>query len=185
MNSLTNLIPLPYRILALALFAVALMAFGWIEGVQHEEVKFDLYRAKTTAEQAQASAKAAQALATQTGLVLTLERKLATNLAEQEKKDAANQSTVAGLSAQLRTARAVSGGRLRDPNATACAGSGPAVATESGASGSAGDPAQTGGLFSAGATELLERLTREADDINVAYASCREDALKLRLAAPP
>lgn len=48
------------------------------------------------------------------------------------------------------------------------------------AGGGADDASQAGGLFSAGATELFLRLTREADDINIAYTSCRLDALSLR-----
>ena len=35
--NLTSLIPAPYRWLALAMLAVALVAFGWLRGAQHQE----------------------------------------------------------------------------------------------------------------------------------------------------
>lgn len=35
--NLSSLIPLPYRILALVLFALALVAFGWVQGANHEQ----------------------------------------------------------------------------------------------------------------------------------------------------
>jgi len=39
-----SLVPLPYRLLALALMALALMAFGWVKGAQHGEKKLDAYK---------------------------------------------------------------------------------------------------------------------------------------------
>lgn len=100
---------------------------------------------------------------------------------KQELQDVSNQKTVSDLSARITVLAGVNR-RLRDPNQTGCGGSGAGAqsqATSNAASGAA-DPPQTDGLFSAGATELLERLTREADEINVAYASCRADAIQLR-----
>ena len=35
--SLTNIIPLPYRILAMVLISLALVAFGWVHGANHEQ----------------------------------------------------------------------------------------------------------------------------------------------------
>ncbi|WP_049763668.1 hypothetical protein [Polaromonas naphthalenivorans] len=101
---------------------------------------------------------------------------------EREKHDVENKSAIATLAARLRTA-AGPAGRLRDPNAAAgCGGGGAGApgADPARVSSGADDAAQAGGLFSAGATELFQRLTREADDINVAYASCRTDSLTVR-----
>ena len=79
---------------------------------------------------------------------------------------------------------AATAGRLRDPNAAAAgcrSGGAGASTTDPGlADPDAADAAEAGGLFSAGATELLQRLTREADAINAAFASCRADALSVR-----
>ena len=101
---------------------------------------------------------------------------------QQEKDDAQNKSTISNLAVRLRAA-AGAAGRLRDPNAAGCGGggSGASTADPARAAGSATDAAEAGGLFSTGATELLQRLTRESDDINTAYASCRADALSLRV----
>jgi hypothetical protein len=102
----------------------------------------------------------------------------------QEIKDAHNKKAVTGYERRLRAA-AGRAGRLRDPNAsyaTRCGGGGggPQGADTASASHRADDIAEAAGLFSVGATALLQRLTREADDINLAYASCRADALSIR-----
>ncbi len=39
-----NLVPMPYRILAVVLLAAALVAFGFVKGMQHEERKADAER---------------------------------------------------------------------------------------------------------------------------------------------
>jgi hypothetical protein len=102
----------------------------------------------------------------------------------QELKDANHHKTVESLSDRLR-ALAHSSGRLRDPYSVQAAGCG------AGGGGSQGqpptapgdrssDPTEAGGLLSAELGGLLQRLTREADDINVAYASCRADAYAVR-----
>jgi hypothetical protein len=44
MSFLTNLVPLPYRLLALAVMALALWGWGWVDGAKHEEKKFDAYK---------------------------------------------------------------------------------------------------------------------------------------------
>jgi hypothetical protein len=103
---------------------------------------------------------------------------------KQELKDANNKTTVTDYERRLRAA-AGHAGRLRDPNATYATGcgcgSGSAQSTNpTGAGHRADDVAEAAGLFSVGATALLQRLTREADDINLAYASCRADALSIR-----
>ena len=60
-----NLLPFPYRMLALALLAGALWFHGWIRGVHHEEAKFEAYKAQ---QMAQAATELSKRLAQQTEL---------------------------------------------------------------------------------------------------------------------
>ena len=43
MNPLFGLVPLPYRLLALAILAAALWGHGWIKGAQHGERKLQAF----------------------------------------------------------------------------------------------------------------------------------------------
>lgn len=129
--------------------------------------------------------EARAALASETGKKETAEKALRDFKEKQELKDAANKQTVDGLSTQLRAA-AGSAGRLRDPNAAGCGGrSGNAQGPYATGTGSGPDNAtETGGLFSTAATGLLQRITSEADDINIAYIACRADGETLRRLIP-
>lgn len=132
--------------------------------------------------------KAAHDLAREIGRALDLERMLAEQRNKLEKEDASNQRTVADLRARLRAAAVVSAAdpapRLRDPHAepAGCGrGGGSAEGTATAAAdGGAGDGSQTGGLLSAPLTRLLERITAEADAVNIAYIACRADAMAAR-----
>lgn len=128
----------------------------------------------------QQKATAGQLLATETQKAATATKALHDSQAQREIDDAKNASTVAALAVRLRAVGVA--GRLRDPNAAGCGGSGGGAqgADPARAGGGAADTAEAGGLFSAGATELFQRLTSEADNINIAYASCRADALNVR-----
>ena len=120
-------------------------------------------------------------LARETGKVREAEQALQTYKNQQEIRDAENKKIVSGLDAQLRAA-AGAAGRLRDPNAAGCGGGGsgaPGAAPARSGSGPA-DPAEAGGFLSEDLTGLLLSQAKAADDINVAYASCRADALSLR-----
>ena len=162
-----------YRILAVLALCAALIG-GY--SAWHSHVK-GLGYAQAKAEYALAIANiqagASKLLASETEKAHNTEKALRAMKDKLEIKDVANQKTIAGLSSQLRTAS--SSGRLRDPQATSCRPSGSSAPAEDSASASigTGDGAEADGLFSAGATELLTRLTREADEINAAYASCR------------
>lgn len=116
--------------------------------------------------------------------VARLEAEARTARQAQDLKDAENAKTRSDMQARLAAAAAGNGGRLRDPNATPArcgvGSAGTPAATASGTSARDGDGAEAGGLFSAAATGLLQRITSEADAVNDAYASSRADARALR-----
>lgn len=164
--------------LAAVLAAIVLLFGAWqyVDGRGYNRAAAEY----TTAINAQ-KAKAAALLASETAKVHAAEQALQSITQTQNLKDANNVQTLADLSDRLRRA-AGPAGRLRDPHAAGCGAGGggaPGAATAA-ASDRATDPSQTGGLLSEGVTGLLERLTREADDINAAYASCRADAFAVR-----
>jgi hypothetical protein len=169
-----------YRVLATGAL-IGLLAVGYQAWSVHQQGIGEA-RAKTTYNAAidKQKAKAGQLLATETQKAVTATKALHDAKVEREIDDAENARTVAALVGRLRAAGAA--GRLRDPNAAGCGigGGGAPGAYPARAGGGAADATETGGLFSAGATELLQRLTREADEVNVAYTSCRPDSLNLR-----
>lgn len=116
-----------------------------------------------------------------TDQVHATESRLQAALQDQNTKDYNHAQTIAALSDRLR-AYAGPGLRLRDPHATGCGpgGTGPQSDTATAPDAGTTDPAQAGGLLSAELTGLLQRLAREADDINAAYTSCRADAYTVR-----
>lgn len=110
-----------------------------------------------------------------------VEKKLRDAATAQGIKDAKNQTTVADLAGRLAALAAAGTGRLRDPNqASGCGdgGSSPPRTATAGAGAGAGDATQTGGLLSKPASELLLRLTAEADAVNLAYISCRASVMR-------
>lgn len=114
-----------------------------------------------------------------------IERRLQNLKNIQEQKDATHQKTVADLSERLRSLSGPAG-RLRDPNAPGCGRGGGGTAGEATAppGDRPTDQPEAGGLLSADLSGLLQRLTREADEINSAYLSCRADAFAVRGAQP-
>ena len=164
--------------LAACLALVVVLVFGeqYIEGRGYDRAQSEYTSAINDQK-----AKAAAMLASEIAKTRSAELALQTILNTQNLKDADHVKILAYLSDRLRRAAGPTG-RLRDPHAAGCgAGSGgstgEAAAT---ANGSATDAPQTGGLLSAAATEFLFTLTREADTINAAYASCRPDAYAVR-----
>jgi hypothetical protein len=166
--------------LALALLAGLFFSEQYIEGLGYSRAQ-----AEATAAINQQKETAATLLATETDKARAAESALQAAKNNQEVQDAAHQKTVAGLSARLRKL-AGPAGRLRDPNAAGCGcGGGGATGPTTPAPGDrADDSAQSAGLLSAELTELLQRLAREADDINAAYSSCRGDAFAVRQYLP-
>jgi hypothetical protein len=129
----------------------------------------------------QQKAEAAALLANWTAKVHQVEQGFQELTNAQNIKDFDHEKTVADLSDRLRRI-AGPAGRLRDPHAAGCGAGG--SSTPSAAASAPGDrPAdqpEAGGLLSADLSGLLQRITREADDINAAYASCRADAYAVR-----
>lgn len=129
-------------------------------------------------------AEAAATLADQVNKTRSAEQALIDAKNKQDLKDATHSQTLADLSVRLRRAadRAGTAGGLRDPNAAQCGrgGGAPPPGPATAASPGAADPAEAGGLLSEQLAGLLQQLTREADDINAAYASCRADAYTVR-----
>lgn len=142
-------------------------------------------KAEATAALKELQRQAERELASQTAKTRAAEQALHTFKTQQDIQDAKAQSTVADLSRRLRSL-AGAPGRLRDANAHGCGrgSSGPAGEAATATGGGATDPAEAGGLLSAELTGLLQRLTTEADEINVAYASCRADTYAVRSEPP-
>lgn len=164
--------------LAAALAAIVLLFGAWqyVDGRGYNRATAEY----TTAINAQ-KAKAAALLASETAKTRSAEQALQFITQTQNLKDANHVQTLADLSDRLRRA-AGPAGRLRDPHAAGCGAGG--AGTPGATAASAGDRAdhtdQTGGLLSAAATEFLLVLARDADTINAAYTSCREDASAVR-----
>lgn len=173
------MILLPYKILGGLLVVLAMLA--GVLGYGHTRYNAGLKQQSLVDDNVIKAMKlqADATLLAETAKVTKAEQFLQTFKDNQEIQDATHAKTVDSLTDKLRTI-----GRLRDPNQTGCgAGSGGTKGqTPASSGGGSIDNSQTGGLLSAGITELLERLTRESDQINVAYASCRADAFNLRAA---
>lgn len=179
------MIPLPYKLLALVLAAVAIMAAALAYGHTRYNKGYQVATAEANTKIDRLKLDAAALLAAETARATAAERALQDFTNNQELKDADNQKTISGLADQLRRAAGISY-RLRDPNAApGCrlgGGSAPGQGAAAPGTGADNTP-EAGGLFSEQATRLFTELTREADDINAAYQSCR--AYALEVSKPP
>lgn len=170
----------------MSLFIKAAIAVGLVLALllalrQVDQRGYDRAMAEATAATNALKAQAAATLASETAKTRSAEQALQAIKNTQELQDAAHQNTVADLSDRLRRL-AGPAGRLRDPYAVGCGGgSGGAPGAAATTPGDrAADTTEAGGLLSAGLSGLLQRLQREADTINIAYASCRADAYAVR-----
>lgn len=174
----------PTRWLMLLGLGLALIAgyFAWEHNIRADEkTKVDkVWEAKLDKQKVEA----AGLLAAETARVGAIELKWSTFKNQQEIKDGKAQQVVAGYKNRIASLLSSNGGRLRDPNAEiGCRGSsGSAEGQIVPSPGNSTEyTAETGGLFSEEASRLFIELTSEADQINLAYASCRADSLNLRV----
>lgn len=118
--------------------------------------------------------EAARVLEVETTKVKTAEKALTDFKTNQEKTDAQNQAVTADYARRLRAAAGPTG-RLRDPNAARC-GNGstgaPGASAASAAPGAA-DGASDAGFLSKQLTEFLLDQAASADQVNLAFASCK------------
>lgn len=173
-----KIISLLLAVIALGAAAFGLVHYGHSKGVAETTAT---YEAALSKQKLEASLK----LTDETAKTRRAELALQTFKNEQDLKDEKHQTIVAAMSTRLR-GLAGSAGRLRDPNQTGCGSSGgsaPGAAAAATADRS-DDGAEAGGLLSAELSGLLQQRTQEADVINIAYASCRADAFKVRAAQP-
>lgn len=170
-----------FRIAAFLALVLTLAACAWRIHVKADATGFARAEAVYTAAIEKQNAQAAATLASETSKARSAEQALNQAKNRQELKDATHQKTVADLSDRLRSL-AGPAGRLRDPNGDSCGpgGGSPSSEPASAAYAGAADAATPGGLLSAPLSGLLQQLTREADHINTAYASCRADAYTVR-----
>jgi hypothetical protein len=169
-------------VLALLVALVACL-FAGVKGI--DQRGYNRAKSEATAALEAQKREADQVLATETAKTRTAEAALRTFKLNQDTKDAQAKVTIATLSNRLHSL-AGNDGRLRDPNAPGCGGVSGSPQGEAAAASPdrPGDGAQAGGLLSAELTGLLQRLAGEADAINLAYASCRSDALQVRALQP-
>lgn len=124
--------------------------------------------------------EAAAVLAKETARVAAAERALRNFKNIQEVKDANNKKITENLAARLRDLAGPTG-RLRDPNAGRGVGS---SGSNGGATGGTDNRPDNGSeapwLLSAELTRFLQQKLSEADEINLAYISCRADAEAMR-----
>jgi len=158
------------KIMAVAALLAAL--FGAEQYV--ENLGYTRAQAEATAAIRQLKIDATAALATETAKVAAYQKAVQAFTDALNLKDADHVKTVHALQTRLHAA-ADPAGRLRDPHAPGCGGGGGGTAstTDSPAGDRAADPAQTGGLLSSELSGLLRDRLTEADQINLAYASCR------------
>lgn len=165
--------PTRWLILLVVVLAVGAAVLGYGElryaaGVKATTQTYELALGKQKVE-------AATRLSTEIGKVLTLERSLGELKSKLESDYEKRRMDSKVAEDALRGAAARNGGRLRDPNAGCGRGGGGA---ESKAAASAGDgakpDAEAGGLLSVQLTHLLGRVLRESDELNDAYAFCRD-----------
>lgn len=176
-----------YRVLAVSAL-IGLLLLGYRNWVTHQQ---GIGEALATARYNDAIDKqkleASAVLARETGKTRQAEQALQDFKNEQEIRDEKNKRVVGALADQLRAA-AGPAARLRDPNAAAgCGGGGGGAsgADPARAGGGAADGAEAGGLLSKQLTEFLLSQAADADQVNLAYISCRADSLSLREVLTP
>lgn len=157
-----------YRLIAslvVASFIGLLGAYVYHLGYEKRDIQAKL-------EIAHIKAEAAEKLKTETDKVTAIEANLRDFKDIQEFTDATNEKAVSILADKLHASR------LRDPNAVGCRSAEAKDSTP--ADNRPTDGAEAGRVLSAQLTGLLAKLTREADEVNLAYISCRADSADIR-----
>lgn len=168
---------------ALVLVAMAAAQVAYFAWVAHQQgIGRATERAVWVAQTEKQKVEAARILAKEAARVEGIKAALNAALYKQELTDAKNKDIVRGLNRRL--ADLVVDGRLRDESATVfgcgLGGSGAEGGGDADAFDSHADRALPGGLLSKQLSGRLIKLTDEADQINIAYISCRADALQIR-----
>ena len=174
--------PVRWILLAVALASLVLAYFAWAAHQQGiGEARAD---AVWTVKVKIQKAEAVLLLDSERKKVAIGEQNLRNFKDKQEIQDGKNRTKVVGLERRLRAAATANAnaGRLRDPHAERCGPSSPTAPSPVAADpvDSPRDVAEGAGALSKPLTELLFELTREADEINLAYQSCRADAMSIR-----
>ena len=170
-----------YRVLSAGAL-IGLLLLGYRNWATHQQ---GIGEARATAAYNAAIDKqkreADQLLQTETDRANAATAKLLDLKTEREKEDAENKSAIDSLAVRLRAAAGPTS-RLRDPHVAGCGGgSGGAPGEDPArAGGSAADGAEASGFLSKQLTEFLLSQAADADEVNLAYTSCRLDALSLR-----
>jgi hypothetical protein len=157
MNFALALIPAPYRWLAVALLAAALVAFGFVKGVQYEGSKADARQAAQ-----EKAALQAHLAATQRGLNIMSDALVLEGVKNAQLSDVDRRLNAALGELRKRPDRPAPSTNPGDP--PACVGA-------------------TGAQLAAGDAEFLERYAADAARLHVAAKTCeaRYEALRLRL----
>lgn len=187
-NDVLSIIPALVWAAALAVF----MFMNWHTAGQRDDAVLAMNEAKGALEVVRGMIKEQKRVAAARLAELTAEVKAAQSALDefrrnQEKADAIKRSIIDDQARRLAAAAAANGGKLRDPNASGCrgGGGGPEGQDPARPVDGAADAPQAGGLLSAQLSGLLQRLTREADAINDAYAVCKPDTVNLRRQLSP
>lgn len=170
-----------HTIVVRALQVLILLGTLWAAVLYLEGRGYDRAKAEDTVAIEQSKREAANKLLHEINKTHATEQALHDFKNTQELADATHQKTTSELSGRLRGLLDAAG-RLRDPQAVGCrAGGGSATGSTASAPGvGADDQPEASGLLSEPLAQLLVRITREADDINTAYVSCRADAFAVR-----
>ena len=158
---------------------IAVFVAGFVWKFRHDSI--ELGRAEVRAEWQAAADKqkaaAAALLASESAKVADAEKRLRDFKDSQEVRDVKANSVVNDLRGRLLAA-----GRLRDPFAGGCReSSDPAKgATAADAVNSPANRASDAGLLSERTSANLRELVAAADLVNIAYVSCRADAMSIR-----
>lgn len=153
--NLTDLIPAPCRILAVALLVVAVFGFGFIKGISHESSKNDIVEANRVKSENAAIFK-----------------RVNDNKALTAKYEATNKSITENKNAEISKIRAdvaAFSSRMRKPSF--CGGPAPAPETSGPGSGDVGNPAP--GVVPAAVAENIRALITKTEEVAATGRACQ------------